>query len=208
MKIYVYNVNNKNEFLKEIEVDSILNWSSTATVIPPQECNIIGKSYAFDKENLSWSILIDDWRGITLYNKNNSTITKKGAVGKLPNNYTNIVPPDFENEYVFQNDEWILRIPQEELIKLQLKEYENEIQNHIDSVAQSRGYDNGYTCASYYDDKNERYANDAKVFKDWRSDVWVYVNELLNSWKAGNLQEIPTIQNVINNLPTIEWIDE
>ena len=208
MKIYVYNVNNKNEFLQELEIDSISGWEATATEIKPKTCRTVGKSYAFNPKTGKWSILIDDWRGFILYNKINSKITKDGELGELPNNYTNIIPPDFENEYIFENDQWILKISQEDYVANELKKYENAIQHHIDEVAQGRGYDNGYTCASYYDDKNERYANDARVFKDWRSDVWVYVNELLNSYKAGALQTIPSITDVIDNLPTIEWIDE
>jgi hypothetical protein len=65
-----------------------------------------------------------------------------------------------------------------------IKQYEDAIQRHIDEVAQARGYDNGYTCASYYDDKNARYASDAQIFKNWRSDVWVYVNTLLNQYSS------------------------
>ena len=96
-----------------------------------------------------------------------------------------------------------------------IKQYEEAIQRYIDTVAQARGYDNGYTCASYFDDKNARYASDARIFKDWRSDVWVYVNELLNSYQsafdgqeeipASALTGYPTPETVIRQLPQIEW---
>ena len=207
MKIYVYNVNNKNEFLQELEVDSISGWEATATEIKPKTCKTIGKSYAFNPKTGKWSILIDDWRGITLYNKLNSRVTREGDLNIPSNEFTSIVPPDAENEYIFENDQWTLKISQEEYIANELKKYENAIQQYIDEVAQSRGYDNGYTCASYYGDKNRQYAKDARIFKDWRSDVWVYVNELLNSYQAGTLETIPSIEEVINNLPTIEWVD-
>ena len=98
-----------------------------------------------------------------------------------------------------------------------LKQYEKAIQTYIDQVAQARGYDNGYTCASYFEDKNERYASDARIFKDWRSDVWVYVNQLLNQYSNafGDNSEIPatalagypTPEDVIAQLPQIEWED-
>lgn len=96
-----------------------------------------------------------------------------------------------------------------------IKSYEEAIQEHIDKVAQARGYDNGYTCASYFDDKNARYASDARIFKDWRSDVWVYVNQLLNQYAntfgeeteipASALAGYPTPEDVIAQLPQIEW---
>lgn len=208
MKFYIYNINNKNEFLNEIDVESTVGLESFGTEIAPRQSNIIGKSYAFNKEANEWNILIDDWRGITLYNKNNSLITSQGDLNPVNENYTYITPPDLENAYKYENNQWNPLISPEQYVANELKKYENAIQQHIDETAQARGYDNGYTCASYFDDKNARYASDARIFKDWRSDVWVYVNELLNSYKAGTLQEIPSIEDVIAALPVIQWAEE
>ena len=208
MKFYIYNINNKNEFLNEIDVESTVGLESFGTEIAPSNSNIIGKSFAFNKEANEWNILIDDWRGITLYNKNNSLITRQGDLNPIDENYTYITPPNLENAYKYENNQWNSLISPEQYIANELKKYENAIQQHIDEVAQARGYDNGYTCASYFDDKNARYASDARIFKDWRSDVWVYVNQLLNAYKAGTLQEIPSIKDVIAALPVIQWAEE
>ena len=50
MKFYIYNINNKNEFLNEIDVESTVGLESFGTEIAPRQSNIIGKSYAFNKE--------------------------------------------------------------------------------------------------------------------------------------------------------------
>ena len=214
MKIYLYNCNYQNEFLDEIETDNPQGWVGCSTDVPPVESNIPGTSYAWNDETQAWDRLIDDWRGVTLYNKNDSRLTIEGRVGKKNPNYIEIAPPD-NQQYTWNEEEanWELYV---EPINPQLiiKGYEDAIQQHIDRVAQERGYDNGYTCASYFDDKNPRYASDAKIFKDWRSDVWVAVNQLLNSYAAAIEQveeggemptNIPTIDQIIASLPVIEW---
>lgn len=216
MKLYLYNCNYVNEFLEEIETEFPEQWKGCSTEVPVQKCNIVGRSFAWNPQSNHWDILIEDWRGITLYNKSDSRILKDGEVGAKPSNFIEIVPPDNNKRYFWNEDEaqW------QEFIEMVnpavvIKNYENAIQEHIDNVAKARGYDNGYTCASYFDDKNARYASDARIFKDWRSDVWVYVNQLLNQYAdtfgeeteipASALAGYPTPEDVIAQLPQIEW---
>lgn len=204
MKIYLYNVNNKNQFITSLQVQSNEGYESMSTIIPNAQCEQQYKSYAFNKDTNSWDVLIDDYRGLTIYYQYDSMITQFCKTLDLPNGFIAVTPPDNQNKYVYKNGVWELY---QQSIQVQLKRYEDAVQNHIDETAQNRGYDNGYTCASYYDDKNARYASDAKIFKDWRSDVWVYVNQLLKEWQQGQLEVIPTIQEVIEQLPKIQWQD-
>lgn len=216
--LYLYNCNNLNEFLEQIETDDVKAWKGCSTEVPPAKTGIIGRSFAFNPETNEWDVYIDDWRGITLYNKQDSRITKAGEVGEKSGSYIEIAPPEDGKRYIWNEDtadwqEFIEMVNTREVIK----SYEDAIQNHIDFVAKARGYDNGYTCASYFEDKNARYASDAHVFKDWRSDVWVYVNQLLNSYQsafegedeipASALVGYPTPDEVIAQLPQIEWKD-
>jgi hypothetical protein len=214
-KLYIYDCNYKNEFLEEIETEHPEQWNGTSTEIPYVKSNIIGTSFAFNTETQQWDILIDDWRGITLYRKSDSRVSREGNVGKKDNGFIEIAPPDTEKQYIWNEEasEWELYIEPINISAL-IKSYEDAIQRHIDEVAQARGYDNGYTCASYADDKNARFASDARIFKDWRSDIWVYVNNLLNQYaeaaaaaaESGIVPtDIPSIEDILNNLPAIEW---
>lgn len=217
MKIYIYNCNNLNEFLSEVDTDTPNKWKGTSTTVKVKKCRTVGKSYAFNTETEKWDILIDDWRGVTLYSKANSKISKQGKIGVKPEGYTEIAPPDTTNQYVWneQNEAWEAYTETINPTDI-IKQYQNAIQQYIDTVAQARGYDNGYTCASYFGDKNARYAADAQVFKDWRSDIWVYVNNILNQYSsalngsvsAEDLSNYPTPEQIIAQLPLIEWEEE
>ena len=217
MKIYLFDCNYKNEYLGEIQTETPQDWAGCSTEVPYVQSNITGKSYAFNTDTNQWDTLIDDWRGITLYNKENSKLSKQGDLNPKPENFTEIAPPDNENKYVWNDDlsVWQAFVEYIDVAAL-LKQFEDAIQNHIDAVAQARGYDNGYTCASYFEDKNARYASDAQIFKDWRSDVWVAVNQILAQYQtqiagmggditAADLANFPTVESIIANLPIIEW---
>lgn len=216
MKLYIYNCNHKNEFMQQIQTDNPQDYEGMATEVPPVECDLFGSSYAFNPETNEWDIQIDDWRGITLFRKTNSLITKQGQIQPIEDNYTTNQPPDRENQYIWneENRSWQKYTEVIDPIKL-LKSYEDTIQQYIDRVAQDRGYDNGYTCASYYRDKNPKFASDAKVFKDWRSDVWIQVNTILNQYQSQlsnmetitkeDLTEFPIVEDIISDLPAIVW---
>lgn len=216
MTIYLFDCNYKNEFLGEVQTDNPSEWEGCYTEVPPQPIPETGKSWAWNPNTNQWDTLIDDWRGITFYSKEDSRVTKEGDLKPKPENFIEIVPPDNEKRYVWNDgasvwQEYVVTVNPQELIK----QYEDAIQQHIDDVAKARGYDNGYTCASYFEDKNARYASDAQRFKDWRSDVWVAVNQLLNEYASqiggmetvspSDLQSFPSIENIIAGLPVIEW---
>ena len=218
MKLYLYNCNNQNQYIGEVETETPQDWAGCSTEQPYRQSDMYGASYAFNTQINDWVDLICDWRGIRVYNKNNSLINEQGGVGPLKNNYVPQAPPDPFNKYIWNEQEhnWVLYVGIVDPVAI-IKGYEDAIQEHIDKVAQDRGYDNGYTCASYYLDKNPKFASDAKVFKDWRSDVWVIVNNILNQYTSqlsemdevtqNDLSQFPGVFQIIINLPKIEWID-
>lgn len=208
VKLYIYNCNHLNEYLEERTTICPERWVGCSTEVPPVECNIVGKSYAFNVKTNAWDILIDDWRGVTLYNKADSRITEAGKLKAKKQNYIQVAPPDTEKKYIWneQNNQWQEYVEQFNPQKI-IKGYEDAIQQYIDQTAQARGYDNGYTCASYFEDVNPRYASDAKRFKDWRSQVWTTANEILNNYLSNpqTPTELPSIESIISNFPVIEW---
>lgn len=86
------------------------------------------------------------------------------------------------------------------------------VTNYIDSVAVSRGYgDKGVTfmlattsIVGYEGDKNAYFANEAAIFKDWRSDVWSACIGIQTAVLTGT-RSIPTEQELIAELPVIDW---
>lgn len=85
-----------------------------------------------------------------------------------------------------------------------IKDYEYAVQNHLDKTAQSKGYDNTYTCLSYLNSTDEKWKIESTIFNSWRDSVWQKCHEILNAFIAGELEQ-PTIEEVIEALPKIEW---
>ena len=96
-----------------------------------------------------------------------------------------------------------IHIPTQEEIK---KMFTDAIQNYLDTTAQSRRYDNIFTAISYVNSTDEIFAREAKACLEWRDKVWRTCYNILDEVEAGE-REIPTIEELISELPTIEWND-
>lgn len=84
--------------------------------------------------------------------------------------------------------------------------YEDAVQAHLDATAQSRDYDNTYTCLSYLSSTDEIWNREANAFNAWRDQVWRKCHEILNAVMAGDIQP-PTVEELIEQLPAIDWND-
>lgn len=84
--------------------------------------------------------------------------------------------------------------------------YENAVQAHLDKTAQSRDYDNTYTCLSYLSSTDEIWNRESHAFNAWRDQVWRKCHEVLNSVMAGAMTP-PTVEELIELLPEIDWND-
>ena len=89
-------------------------------------------------------------------------------------------------------------------MEVQIKVYENAVQAHLDATAQTRGYDNTYTCLSYTTSKDETWLRESLAFSEWRDSVWRKAHEILNAFKVGAIPQ-PTVEEVIAQLPKISW---
>jgi hypothetical protein len=90
-------------------------------------------------------------------------------------------------------------------VQAQLKTYRKAVQTHIDTIAQSRNYDNGVSAASYVGDPNAAWAAEAAAFVAWRSAVWAGVFTLLEQVQAGEAPMPESPAALIAALPQIEW---
>lgn len=85
-----------------------------------------------------------------------------------------------------------------------IREIQNAVQNVLDSKAQEKLYDNGFAIASYASSTKERYRTEAQTFIAWRDNVWDKCYEILNLFETGEI-EMPTVEYVLERLPTLEW---
>ena len=85
-----------------------------------------------------------------------------------------------------------------------IRSYENAVQAYLDQTAQSRDYDNTYTCLSYLNSTNETWKTESNIFNAWRDQVWEKCHEILNKVLNGEITQ-PTIDELIIQLPKIEW---
>lgn len=116
-------------------------------------------------------------------NANNATIEDKGEY------YECVVIPVY--------------VPTHEELK---KMFTDVIQNYLDTTAQSRRYDSIFTAISYVNSTDETFAREAKACLEWRDKVWRTCYNILDEVEAG-LREIPTIEELMSELPVIEWND-
>lgn len=88
----------------------------------------------------------------------------------------------------------------------QKKVYKNAVQAHLDATAQTRGYDNTYTCLSYLNSTDDIWKRESNAFNAWRDSVWRKAHEILNAFMAGEIEQ-PTAEEVIAQFPPIDWND-
>ena len=81
------------------------------------------------------------------------------------------------------------------------------VQELLDSTVQSRGYDNGFTCASYYNSSVSTFRDEAHAYVEWRDKVWQTCYALLDSYLAGDTPR-PTVEDVMSKLPVISWVTD
>lgn len=78
-------------------------------------------------------------------------------------------------------------------------DFELAIDDHINSVARSKGYNSIDSIAKYLVDGNP-FKDEAESLSLWTGSVWMAANDILNDWQNGEIIE-PSIDEVISQLP-------
>ena len=81
------------------------------------------------------------------------------------------------------------------------------VQNYMDEVAMTRGYDGILSACSYIDTGVERFDIEGAQARKWRSQVWAYCYEYLDDVLAGT-RTIPSLEELIAELPKINWMTD
>lgn len=85
-----------------------------------------------------------------------------------------------------------------------INKFTTTIQNKLDSVAQSRGYDNIFTLCTYANSTNQTFKTEGEAGVAWRDACWLYCQQVLAAVKAGQ-RAIPLPSELIEELPAINW---
>ena len=92
-----------------------------------------------------------------------------------------------------------------ELTEEQIKKVlTNAVQAYMDTVAQTRGYDNIHTACSYVNSTDEIFAAEGAACLAWRDSVWRKCYDILAEVQAG-IRPIPTVDDLIAELPAFDW---
>jgi hypothetical protein len=81
--------------------------------------------------------------------------------------------------------------------------YQVAVQAHLDTTAQTNGYDTMLSCVSYAGSDNEVFAADAKAGGAWRDAVWPEFYAMAQTWiDSGTAPDLwPPVEYVIEQLP-------
>jgi hypothetical protein len=83
------------------------------------------------------------------------------------------------------------------------KKLTDSVQLHMDSVAQSKGYDNIFSAATYAEEPSiPKFQAEGIAFRKWRSEVWDFCYAYLDDVTNG-IKEVPTVEQLISELPSL-----
>lgn len=85
-----------------------------------------------------------------------------------------------------------------------ITDYENAIQNLVDSTARERQFRDGVTLASYIGSTKPKWAEEAQAFVAWRDNVWFYAYGELAKVQAGQRPQ-PTVEQFLGEIAPIAW---
>jgi hypothetical protein len=138
----------------------------------------------------------------------NPTAEDYASIGAYPRSDESFAPPTTDAEhravadgYDLTDGKWV-RKWRIEPIQYTYDDYDNAMEDYIHQVAVDRGYTRREP-SSYDNDPYPRFAQDAKDFKAFRSQVMLYALPILNEYLAtGNA---PTLAEFKAGFPRIVW---
>jgi len=85
-----------------------------------------------------------------------------------------------------------------------ITDYENAIQNLVDTTAREKQFRDGVTLASYTASTKPKWAAEAQAFVAWRDNVWFYAYGELAKVQAGQRPQ-PTVEQFLGEIAPIAW---
>ncbi len=110
-----------------------------------------------------------------------------------------------EGDLIFNADHCTREIIERELTD-KIIDIISSVQQHMDSVARSKGYDNIFTSCTYAGSNHPRFGPQGNACRDWRDAVWNHCFSVLDDVESGSRTE-PTGEELISELPEMIWPD-
>lgn len=85
-----------------------------------------------------------------------------------------------------------------------ITDYENAIQNLVDSTARERQFADGVSLASYVASTKPKWAAEAQAFVAWRDYVWTSAYAELEKVQSGQRPQ-PTVEQFLSEIVRIAW---
>ncbi|SDB14576.1 hypothetical protein SAMN03159422_00235 [Agrobacterium fabrum] len=85
-----------------------------------------------------------------------------------------------------------------------ITDYENAIQNLVDSTAREKQFRDGVTLASYTASTKPKWSAEAQAFVAWRDNVWFYAYGELAKVQVGQRPQ-PTVEQFLAEVAPIAW---
>jgi hypothetical protein len=127
---------------------------------------------------------------------------QRDADGKIIGIYSNFQAGIAEEE-MSEDDQEVLAF----LNPVTITDYENAIQNLVDTTAREKQFRDGVTLASYTASIKPKWAEEAQAFVAWRDVVWMYAYEEFEKVTNGTRPQ-PTVNAILDELPKIVWPEE
>lgn len=83
-----------------------------------------------------------------------------------------------------------------------------QVQAMLDSKAKEKNYHDGAWLAGYATSTDSEFHANAQKFVAWRDKVWRKCYDLLDDYEAGKMERLPTVPEVLAQLPTMEWDED
>lgn len=78
------------------------------------------------------------------------------------------------------------------------------VQEHMDSTARERNYDDIQSVCTYALSTNPKFKAEAEACIAWRDAVWTYCYTVIDDVMSGK-RAVPTAQELISELPKLDW---
>ena len=95
---------------------------------------------------------------------------------------------------------------EEEKMKLYAREIERQIDEHLQQLASSRGYDDVKSCCGYYNSSDEIFQKEARAMTVYRDHLYRTGYNIIEKCQKGEIDyRTVTLEYVLSLIDPIEW---
>ncbi len=159
----------------------------------------------YDEASDDW-LIVPDYRGETLYSKDDGEPFVIEKLGDIPENLTFLARPSKAHDW--DGKQWVLNQAKQAGLAAQAEQQavdavKHALQAHIDSVAVGLGFSGGNAVMLYAGFANA-FQSLAQAFGAWEAGIWVLANQYMAQVKAGEAPML-TPEQAVERIPAFEF---